>query len=135
MKKREPVSHIMTKDVYTVNLNDKLKSAYELMKSKKIRHVPVVSGDKLIGILSITDILRLSFGVESDLDASVFDMFTIEQVMKHHPKSVSPDSEIREVAEILTKEEFHALPVTDGDKLVGIVTTTDIIKYLLEQYH
>ena len=86
MKKREPVSHIMTKDLYTVSLNDNLKDAYELMKSKKIRHIPVVSGDKLIGILSITDILRLSFGLEEDLDASVFKMFSIEQVMKHHPK-------------------------------------------------
>jgi CBS domain-containing protein len=135
MKKREPVSHIMTKDLYTVSLNDSLKDAYELMKLKKIRHIPVVSGDKLIGILSITDILRLSFGLEEDLDASVFSMFTIEQVMKHNPKSVSPNDEIRDVAEILTKEEFHALPVTENEKLVGIVTTTDIIKYLLQQYN
>ncbi|RMG82983.1 MAG: CBS domain-containing protein [Bacteroidetes bacterium] len=134
MKKREPVSHIMTKDVYTVNLKDSLKDAYELMKSKKIRHVPVVSGEKLIGILSMTDILRLSFGAEGDVDSAVFEMFTIDQVMKHHPKSVAPTDEIREVAEILTREEFHALPVTEGDKLVGIVTTTDIIRFLLELY-
>jgi CBS domain-containing protein len=48
--------------------------------------------------------------------------------------SVSPETTIKEAAEILATREFHALPVCKGDLLVGIVTTTDLIKYLLEQY-
>ena len=48
--------------------------------------------------------------------------------------SISPDTTIKEAAEILAKKEFHALPVCEGDLLVGIVTTTDLIKYLIEQY-
>jgi CBS domain-containing membrane protein len=48
--------------------------------------------------------------------------------------TVAPETTIKEVAEILSKREFHALPIVEGDLLVGIVTTTDIIKYLLEQY-
>ena len=47
---------------------------------------------------------------------------------------VSPDTTIRETAEILASKEFHALPVCEGDLLVGIVTTTDLIKYLIDQY-
>jgi CBS domain-containing protein len=47
---------------------------------------------------------------------------------------VSPDATIKEVAEILSRKEFHALPVVDNNKLVGIVTTTDLINYLLEQF-
>lgn len=61
-------------------------------------------------------------------------MFTVEQVMAKKLTTVSPDTTIREVAEILSKKEFHALPVVHGQLLVGIVTTTDIIKYLLSQY-
>ncbi|NIK73089.1 CBS domain-containing protein [Thermonema lapsum] len=133
MKKREPVSHIMTREVYTASINDSLASAYRLMKAKKIRHLPVVEGEQLIGILSITDILRLSFGNEEP-DENTLSMFKIEQIMKPNPKTVSPEDEIRTVAEILTQEEFHALPVAEDEKLCGIVTTTDIIKYLLKQY-
>jgi CBS domain-containing protein len=61
-------------------------------------------------------------------------MFSIEQVMARHLITVSPDTTIREVAEILASREFHALPVVLDELLVGIVTTTDLIKYLLAQY-
>jgi CBS domain-containing protein len=48
--------------------------------------------------------------------------------------SVTSKTTIQEVAEFLSKKEFHALPVVENDELVGIVTTTDLITYLLEQY-
>ena len=48
--------------------------------------------------------------------------------------TISSTSTIKEVAQILAKQEFHALPIVDNSKLVGIVTTTDLINYLLEQY-
>lgn len=137
MKKREPVSHIMSSDLITVNINTPLRDARELFSSNNVRHLPVVSGDKLIGILSYTDIMRISFGgnfEQDNADEAIFDMLSINQVMKSNVQTVSPDDNIREVAEILTKVEYHALPVTDGDKLVGIITTTDIIQYLVDQY-
>jgi CBS domain-containing protein len=61
-------------------------------------------------------------------------MFTIEQVMVKKIVSISPSNSIKEVAEILAKSEFHALPVVDKNVLVGIVTTTDLINYLLKQF-
>ncbi len=61
-------------------------------------------------------------------------MFTIEQVMAKNLVRVSSNTTIKEVAEILAKREFHALPVIDDGKLSGIVTTTDLINYLLEQF-
>ena len=139
MKRREPVSHIMTANVLTVNHTNSLKDAEDILKSNNIRHIPVVSGEKLIGMLSLTDLLRISFvesygNAEASVDTAVYDMLNIEQVMVSNPQSVSQDATIREVAEILASKEYHALPVVDGDKLVGIVTTTDLIKYLLEQY-
>ncbi len=139
MKKRALISEIMTKDVITLNHKDDLETAERLFKSNRIRHIPVVSGEHIIGMLSYTDLLRISFAdaVEDDetsVDTVVYNMFTIEQVMAKKLTSVSSNTTIKEVAEILAEKEFHALPVVDNDKLVGIVTTTDLINYLINQY-
>lgn len=140
MKKREPVSKIMTSQVTTLGLEKSLYDAEKLFKANKFRHIPIVQGDDLIGILSLTDLLRISFvdsygdDDEGQIDTAVYDLLSIDQVMVSDPVAVSPDQTIREVAEILSEKEFHALPVVEGTKLVGIVTTTDLIKYLLEQY-
>jgi CBS domain-containing protein len=141
MKKREPVSTIMTREVVTVQADDSLHRVVELLKKHHIRHVPVLYGKQLVGIISRTDINRLSFSNlfagEEDADEAVFDMLNIQQVMSHKPRVVKDTDTIRSVAQILSKEEFHALPVVqeqDESQLAGIVTTTDVIKYLLEQY-
>ncbi|WP_378174433.1 CBS domain-containing protein [Aquimarina sp. SS2-1] len=139
MKKRTPVSRIMTSDVITLNSTNGLETAEMLFKEHKIRHIPVVKGNKIIGMLSYTDLLRISFAdavndTDGDVDTVVYEMFTIEQVMAKNLVSVSSTTTVKEVAEILAKKEFHALPVIDDGKLVGIVTTTDLINYLLEQF-
>lgn len=139
MKKREPISAIMTTNVITLNNNDTLETAEKLFKKHKIRHIPVVSGQTIKGMLSYTDLLRISFAdaVDEDtdtVDTVVYNMFDIEQVMAKNLVSVSSTTTIKEVAEVLASKEFHALPVIDDNKLVGIVTTTDLIKYLIAQY-
>lgn len=139
MKRREFVSRIMSTDLITVNLTNNLVGAEKLFNQNSIRHIPVVSGDDIIGILSLTDLLRVSFvdaygSNESDVDTALYNMLSIEQVMVKQLVSVSSTQTIREVAEVLAKNEFHALPVVDNNKLVGIVTTTDLLNYLLEQY-
>ena len=135
MNKGELVTKIMTAQVVTINLKHSLRHAEELFAKHKIRHIPVVNGQELIGMLSLTDLLRLSFmdnygDDESSIDTAVYSM----QVMVSNPVTVKSMQTIKEVAEILASQEFHALPVIDGTKLVGIVTTTDLIKYLLEQH-
>lgn len=139
MKKRMPITMIMTKDLVTLNHNDDLTTAEALFKRHKIRHIPVVKQKEIIGMLSYTDLMRISFAdavgeEESDVDTMVYNMFTIEQVMAKKLVKVSPYATIKEVAEILSRNEFHALPVEDNNELVGIVTTTDLINYLLDQY-
>lgn len=139
MKKREPVSHIMTENVLTVNHTNTLLEAESMMREKHIRHIPVVSGEELIGMVSLTDLMRISFvdnygSGEGAVDTAVYSMLTIEQVMKRNLTTIDSSTTIKEVAEIFSTEEFHALPVVENGNLKGIVTTTDIIKYLLEQY-
>ena len=137
MKTIDPISKIMSKDIIALRRNDDLETAERLFKRHNIRHIPVVAGDVIIGMLSYTDLLRISFAEavyddEEDIDSTVYNMFTIEQVMAKNMVTVRSDQSIREVAEILAEKEFHALPVVDNGKLVGIVTTTDLMKYLLE---
>lgn len=133
------VSKIMSTDLVTVSYKDDLEKAEHLFKTHKIRHIPVVKGDELKGMISYTDLLRISFADaigedEMSIDSVVYNMFTIEQVMVKKVVSMPPTSSIKEVAELLTQRDFHSIPIVDNKKLVGIVTTTDLLKFLLSQF-
>ncbi|RZS98184.1 CBS domain-containing protein [Cecembia calidifontis] len=138
MKNREPASKIMTTKVHAVQENDTLQDVVALFRKHKIRHVPVLSGKKIAGIISRTDINRLTFGAlfenQEGADEAILEILSIPQVMTSKLKVVNAEDSIRDVAEIFANEEFHALPVVDGEELKGIVTTTDIIQYMLDQY-
>jgi CBS domain-containing membrane protein len=119
--------------------SDTLTKAESLFKKHHIRHIPVVKDKLIIGMLSYTDLLRISFADELDddentIDITIYNMFSVEQVMTKNLTTIFPETTIKEAAEILSKNEFHALPVIENGLLVGIVTTTDLIKYLIDQY-
>lgn len=138
MKKKEPVSKIMTTNVHTIPESGSLHEAIHMIRKHKIRHLPVVENNMIKGIISSSDINRLSFGRlfenQEGVDEAVLEMLTLPQVMTHQVRTVNPDHTIKEVAEIFAAEDFHALPVVEDGQLKGIVTTTDIVKYLLTQY-
>jgi CBS domain-containing protein len=137
MNLQAPISTIMTADPLVLQMTDDLRKAKKLMLKHKIRHLPVMEGAQIVGIISKTDLNRLTFGTvydadnDDEADAAVFDMLNIGQVMAANVQSVQHTQSIEEVARILAAHEFHALPVLDGKQVVGIVTTTDLIKYML----
>ena len=138
MKRSEPISNIMTKDVITLTLNDNLFEAEKLFKQHHIRHIPVIDNDKIVGMLSLTDLLRLSF-VDSyndteTVDTAIYSMLSVHQVMAKNTVKVNSNTSIKEVASLLASKEFHALPVVDNQKLTGIITTTDLLNYLVDLY-
>jgi len=139
MKKSVPVSKIMTTNLVLLNINDTLEKAEELFKKHNIRHIPVVNNHIIEGMLSYTDLLRISFAdavfeEEEVVETVVYNMFTLQQVMVTQVTTVKSTDTIYDVAQILAKQSFHALPVEEGGRLVGIVTTTDLIQYLLKKY-
>lgn len=137
MKRNERVSHIMSNDPITVSTQQKLHEVSQIMVENKIHHVPVVSGDKLIGMISATDLARATYeyGVDGRMTETVLDHTrTIEDMMQPGLVTVTPTDTIRSATEILAQNWFHAIPVVEGDTLVGIVTTTDLLKYLLDQF-
>lgn len=138
MKNDVRVSEIMTKNIHRVSLSDDLSTAEALMKKNHIRHLPVVENEKIIGMLSLNDLLRISFAdaVNSDgdeVETAVYDMFSVEQVMTAKVQHISSDISVTEAARLFLKCEFHALPVVDNNCLTGIITTTDIINYFLQK--
>jgi CBS domain-containing protein len=136
MKKYVSVASIMTKDLIKLKLTDDLTMAEALFKKHKIRHIPIVEGDAILGILSYTDLLRISYVDVVDEDAqdvpvTVYNVFSIKQVMTKRLVTISPETTVKEAAEIIAQNEFHSLPVCDNGTLVGIVTTTDLLKFLI----
>ncbi len=138
MKQREPVSKIMTANVYYVQEHDTLRDAVATIQKNGIRHLPVLKGNTISGIISSADLNRLMFGSlfenQEGTNEAILDMLSIAQVMTKAPQTVGSHTPIKEVAEVLAGAEFHALPVVDEGELKGIVTTTDLLQYMLEQY-
>lgn len=129
----------MTSNPTTVHTQQKPSDVRKIMAEHKFHHVPVVSGEKLLGIISASDMLGVSVeGIETDqrsMDAYLDHQFTIEGLMHSNLKTLTENSTIRDAADALADGSFHALPVVnDAGNLQGIVTSTDLIRYLREQY-
>lgn len=139
MKQNVPVSDIMSTELVVLYPEQTLYEVEKLLNIHNIRHIPVVENERIVGIISRSDLLRVSFSESTDddegVESMVFDTFSIPQVMTRVPVTVESDATIMEVAEILSRQSFHSLPVVEKGKLVGIVTTTDLINYLLTQYY
>lgn len=139
MKKNESVTHIMSADVVSVGTNTAVSEAKNLMAARGVHHLPVTENGNIIGILSAADFLRVSFGDygnqdERGLDAMLDHTYKIADLMNANPVTIEAAKTIRDAAFVLSQDDFHSLPVVEGERLVGIVTSTDLIKYLLAQY-
>jgi CBS domain-containing membrane protein len=117
-----PISGIMSTNMIALNRDDDLETAEMLFKKHKIRHIPVVHEDSIIGMLSYTDLLRISFADafnenEDGVDTVVYNMFTIEQVMAKKIVSVNSETTIKEVGELLSKNEFQVQHTSSTSRL------------------
>lgn len=139
MNNKETISTLMTESVVTTTENSNIYDVINLIQKNHIRHVPVINEEqKVVGIISSTDLNRLTFGNlfegQDTSDEPILNMLTISQVMTSHPKTVNASDTIKEVAEVFSTADYHSMPVIENDKIVGIITTTDLIKHLLNQY-
>ena len=119
----------MSRNLITVHHGDPVSKVRQLIREHGVHHVPVVNGDQLAGIISYSDVLRVSYGDtfnadDRAVDAALDHTMTIEQLMAKDVTVLSEQSTIREAAEILAQGRFHSLPVVNGGKLVGLVTSS-----------
>jgi CBS domain-containing protein len=130
----EMVSTIMTTQLYSVSPSNTLKEAKGLIAQHSIRHLTVIQNGQLVGILGKNDLDRFSFpnkGELVELQTKLSENLSVEHLMTKSVHTLQHDDTIKEAAEMLSLSSYHALPVLDGHNLVGIVTSTDLILYLL----
>ncbi len=120
----ETVSTIMTRNVKTVGPLDNLSDVMMMLETMKIHHVPVVDdSNQLLGIVTTYDLLR------SDSRAEDFPLRLVADYMTKKVATLDPDSKVGTACELFILNKFHALPITEGNTLVGIVTSHDVLKY------
>ena len=116
---------IMTRFPQTIGSDEKLLYAREMMLWGQLRHLPVVDGDRLVGILSERDIAgyqaRIGESLASNPNA------TVSMAMQPKPKTAHPDDSVTEAAARLAADRIGCLPITEEGRLVGLVTTTDVL--------
>lgn len=134
------VEDIMTRQVITVSEESNMLAIREGMDAYGLRHVPVVDGDKLVGLLTHRDMLRFADSEyrTSATRQSIGDRRSentfVASVMTREVQTVRPETTLAEAARILVKHKFGCLPVTTADgTLVGIVTEHDFLKVLVKQ--
>lgn len=128
------VRDIMAKDVYTLNVSDMLTLAEDIMTLGRVRHLPVVHGDRLVGIVTQRDILRTSLSSlieHKEEDKTAFSRgVSVAEIMTRAVITITPDATVNEAAEIMADHKIGCLPVVEErDKLVGLLTETDILNY------
>jgi acetoin utilization protein AcuB len=126
------VKDVMTRDVATLTPEQTLRDAINLLRSKRIRHLPVVEGQKLVGIVTDRDVKRAAPSVLTGVGNEAFDtsLLTIKvaQVMTREPITVLDRASLKSAVEIFINTKVGALPVVDDGRLVGILADSDILR-------
>ena len=123
----------MTRDVIVVPPELTLANAWRVMTRERIRHLPVVRAGALIGMLSDRDVLaRGTMGKDGILDVAPHDI--VGEAMTPTPLvTCDASTNVSELARRMTEEKIDAIPVVNGLRLVGLVTSTDLLTLLLDR--
>lgn len=129
------VSHWMSREILTVEVFDSIGLARRIMAKHRINQLPVLDGGKLIGIVTDRDIrdayptsMVINRGKEIDRFA---DTYTVEEVMTHNVMCVRPQTPLATAVRLLRRHRIGSLPVVEKGKLVGIITRSDILDFVL----
>ncbi len=134
MEKVIKVNDIMNKKLITLHPKDKISQAEEIFKTYKIHHIPIVVSSQLVGILSMGDIFysrkQKSINADKFLNNVDIALMTVEEIMTHNPYCIGPEASITDALNTLESKRVNALPVVEDEKLVGLITTYDLLKLL-----
>lgn len=129
------VRDVMTTVVVTLAEEDNLEGVAKAMQEFHFRHVPVVDGQKLVGMVTQGDLLRLSISALQSSQAGsavqqAFEQRTfVAEIMVRNPQTIGPDATLGEASRLLVATKLGALPVVDGEgNLIGIVSEIDVLK-------
>jgi len=120
------ISDLMIPDPITITANASITDALELMKLNSIRHLPVVSGGNLLrGFVTLADL-------KQGLIPSMVGDVSLSDLMISDPIVVGPEEDIEIAAQLIYKHKIGGMPVVEGEKLVGIITESDILRTFID---
>ena len=130
------VAERMVRDVVTLDEGATLRDAFLLFQKNHLRHAPVVKGGRLVGMVTDRDMRRAMPSPFAVADVETFDRVVdttrVSQVMTRNPFAVTPSTPLKDAVRVLFTRKFGALPVVEGDRLVGILTVTDLLQDLYD---
>jgi CBS domain-containing protein len=127
------VRDVMSEKIVQISAGDTLSTVEDIMTLGGVRHMPVVRAGKLVGVVSERDLLRASlsnlteFGTEQR--RAFLHVVEIERVMSSPPVVIGPDASVEDAALLMAERRIGCLPVVDGERLLGMITETDILRY------
>jgi CBS domain-containing protein len=123
----------MQEKIVTIGASDRLSTVEDIMTLGRVRHMPVVQGGKLVGVVSERDLLRASL---SNLSGNAFaerraflNGVEIARVMSAPPVVIDADASVEQAALVMAERKIGCLPVMEGQTLIGLVTETDLLRY------
>ena len=126
----------MKKDLITITKDERMTTAKKILKEKNIRHLPVVDGKRLIGLVSNMDIRKAEASPATSLEIRelhyLLDKLTVGEIMTRNVITISPDISVEEATTLLHDNKIGCLPVVEDGNLVGILTENDVMDILIE---
>ncbi|MBU1206733.1 MAG: CBS and ACT domain-containing protein [Proteobacteria bacterium] len=126
----------MQKDLVTIAKNERMTIAKKILQEKNIRHLPVVDGKKLVGLVTNMDIRKAEASPATSLEIRelhyLLDKLTVEEIMTRNVITIAPDISVEEATTLLHDNKIGCLPVVEDGNLVGILTENDVMEILIE---
>ena len=128
------VREIMMGSPVTLKPEDTLDLANDVISLGRIRHIPVLADGRLVGLLSERDLIGAAanqiFGLKQKSKSALLKTVLIKDIMKKKVVTVSPDTPIKDAAHLMATKKIGCVPVVTDGALVGLLTTTDILRYV-----
>ena len=128
------VREIMMGSPVTLKPEDTLDLANDVISLGRIRHIPVVEEGRLVGIVTERDLIGAAasqiFGLKQKSKSALLKSVLIKEVMKKRVVTAAPETPIRDVAHLMAEKKIGCVPVVSAGVVVGLVTTTDILRYV-----
>ncbi len=135
MSQNPTVEQVMTCDPTTISHDEPLRVAIDRMRERNCRRLPVVQSGKLVGIISDRDLRRATNSPfvmqERWYNEFLLDKITVRACMSAEPITITAQTRIADAARVMRDRKIGGLPVVEGERLVGIVTETDLLNYLI----
>jgi CBS domain-containing protein len=132
--KEGAVKEIMMGSPVTLGPDDTLDLVNDVISLGRIRHIPVLDDGRLVGLISERDLMGRAvpaiFGLKQKSKSALLKTYLIKDFMKKKVITVSPETQIKEAARLMAEKKIGCVPVVSEGSLVGLVTTTDILRYV-----